>query len=527
MRLRKNRLVALLGLSMLMGGCQHKEVADLIIKNAKIYTVNNSFAVMQSAAIRDGKFVAVGSDANISARFMSDSILDLRGKFVYPGFIDGHAHFVEFALSLSQADLSDAESLNAVINKLSDYKKKHPGEWIIARNLIYNSPDDCIIPDNTLLNKFCEDTPVFIWTKDYKWALANNALLDAVGLKSIAGNGYLDSQQAQQAARQIPRPADSDLSVLLKQAERQCFNAGVTSTTDFGCTYQNVRLIDSLREIGYLQIPVYLILEPSKENIDNYISKTPVNTGKQKMMAVGIDLDGRMSQYRAVTLQPIADGKSNGKLRISPDSLMRLCQFAYDHGFQMCVGCVGDSAVRLALKTYANILPNKNQLRWRIENLHMIAHKDLKYFNHYNIIPSIQPVNYQYNKLFVSENMDRKHKKEVFAWKQLLGQNQGIVSGSNAPYGSLNPTEIMYDAMSQEKRRIHNKQNQKMTPTQALKSLTIWSAYAQFDEQQKGSIEVGKWADFVVVGKSITTMYQPDLPQVVVERTYLKGKRVK
>lgn len=527
MKLNKFRLSVLLGLSMLLASCQHKEAADLIIKNAKIYTVNADFAVMQGAAIRDGRFVAVGSDANISARYTSDNILDLRGKFVYPGFIDGHAHFVEYAQSLSQVDLSDAESLNAVLKKLSDYKKKHPGKWIVGNNLAYNTPDDCIVTDNSMLTAFFSDTPVFIWTKDYKWALVNKALLNEVGMNQVSGNGYIDSQLAQQVVKHLPRPSDSELAVLLKQAERRCFDAGITSTTDYDCSYQDVKLIDSLRESGYLQIPVYLVLEPSAENMVNYIGKTPVNTEKQKIMAVGIDIDGRMSQYRAVTLQPIVEGEPNGKLRISPDSLRSLCQFVYDHGYQMCVGCVGDSAVRLALKTYADILPHKNQLRWRIENLHMISHKDLKYFNHYNIIPSILPINYQYNKAFVSENLNRKLKKEVFAWKQLLGQNQGIVSGSNAPYGSLNPTEMMYDAMSQEKRRIYNKQNQKMTPTQALKSLTIWGAYAQFDEQQKGSIEVGKQADFVVVGKNITTMYQPDLPQVVVEQTYLKGKRVK
>lgn len=200
---------------------------------------------------------------------------------------------------------------------------------------------------------------------------------------------------------------------------------------------------------------------------------------------------------------------------------------AFDNGFQMCVGCIGDSAARLALKTYASILPHKNNMRWRIEDLHLITRRDLKYFSHFNIVPSVQPTQYEFNREFLSDKINRRLKKEVFAWKQLLGQNQGIVSGSNAPYGPLKPMEIMYAAMSQEKRKTHNKQSQKMTPTQTLKSLTIWAAYAQFDEQQKGSIEVGKWADFVVVGKNITTMYQPDLPQVEIEQTYLRGKRVK
>ena len=526
MRLNSHSLLIILGLSLMVQSCQQREEVDLIIKNAKIYTVNNSFAVVQSAAIRNGKFVAISSDANINARYTSDSILNLKGKFVYPGFIDSHAHFMQYALALSQIDLCDVESVNAVLNKLSDFKKNNPDKWIVARNLTYTSPDDCIIADNSVLNKAFGDTPVFIWTKDYKNALVNDALLKATGIKKFGGNGYLDCNEARLAAKFLPLPSTKEWVDLVIKAERHCFDAGITSTTDYGATYSNIQLLDSLYKAGQLQIPIYAILEPSADNIKHYISQMPTETEKLKLLAVGIDIDGRLSLQNAVMLQPI-NGQDNGQLRISPDSLRQLCQTAYNHGFQMCVGCIGDSATRLALKTYSEILPNKNPLRWRIEDLHLVARKDLKYFGHYNIVPSVQPTQYQYNKSYISDNFDRKLKKEVFAWKQLLGQNQGLVSGSNAPYGPLNPMEIMYAAMSQDKRKTHNKQSQKMTPTQALKSMTIWAAYAQFDELQKGSIEVGKWADFVVVGKNITTMYQPDLPQVSVEQTYLHGVRVK
>ncbi len=527
MRFDKRILLIMIGGLLLATGCQQREEVDLIIKNAKIYTVNNSFSVVQSAAIHNGRFVAIGSDANIGARYTSDSILNLKGKFVYPGFIDSHAHFMQYAVELAQIDLGEAESMNAVLNQLSNFKKNNPGKWIVARNLTYSPPDDCIIPDNSILDRIFGDTPVFIWTKGYKYALVNNVMIKAAGLDKTGADGYLAGNLARQAAQCLPRPTNDELSQLVKKAERHCFDVGITSTTDCGATFENVQLLDSLYRIGILQIPIYAILEPSAENMRHYVSKVPVKTDKLKILAVGVDIDGRISLHNSVMLQSDANGESNGQLRISPDSLRNLCQIAFDHGFQMCVGCIGDSAARLALKTYANILPNKNNLRWRIDNLHLISKKDMKYFGHYNIIPSVQPTQYEYNKQYISDNFNRKLKKEVFAWKQLLGQNQGIVSGSNVPYGSLSPMEILYAAMSQDKRKTHNKQSQKMTPTQALKSLTIWGAYSQFDEQAKGSIEVGKWADFVIVGKNITTMYQPDLPQVEIEQTYLHGVRVK
>ena len=526
MRLDKHILLIIMGCSLLVTGCRQKEEVDLIIKNAKIYTVNNSFSVVQSAAIRNGKFVAIGSDANILSRYTSDSIINLKGKFVYPGFIDSHAHFMQYALTLTQIDLDDAESMNAVLNRLSDYKKNNPGKWIVARNLTYSPPDDCIIQDNSVLDKVFGDTPVFIWTKDYKYALVNSEMLAKAGMSNAGNGGYLMGNEARRAAIYLPSPTNDELAQKVLLAERYCFDVGITSTSDLGATCANVQLLDSLYKTGCLQIPIYAALEPSAENIKHYIGRMPVKTDKLKVLAVSTDIDGRLSLHNSVMLQPDANGM-NGRLRISADSLRNLCQMAFDHGFQMCVGCIGDSAARVALKTYADILPNKNAMRWRIENLHLIAKKDMKYFGHFNIIPSVQPTQYELNKPYMSDNLDRKLKKEVFAWKQLLGQNQGIVSGSNAPYGPLNPMEIMYAAMSQDKRKTHNKQSQKMTPTQVLKSLTIWGAYAQFDEQQKGSIEVDKWADFVVVGKNITTMYQPDLPQVVVEQTYLHGVRVK
>lgn len=527
MRIDKHILLIMMGCLLLATGCRQREEVDLIIKNAKIYTVNNNFSVVQSAAIRGGKFVAIGSDANIGARYTSDSILNLKGKFVYPGFIDSHAHFMQYAVELAQIDLGEAESMNAVLNKLSDFKKNNPDRWIVARNLTYSPPDDCIIPDNSILDRIFGDTPVFIWTKGYKYALVNSAMIKAAGLDKTGADGYLVGNLARQAAQCLPRPTNDELSQLVKKAERHCFDVGITSTTDCGATFENVQLLDSLYRIGILQIPIYAILEPSAENMRHYVSQMPLKTDKLKILAIGVDIDGRMSLHNSVMLQPDANGFANGQLRISPDSLQNLCQTAFDHGFQMCVGCIGDSAARLALKTYASILPNRNVLRWRIENLHLIAKKDMKYFGHFNIIPSVQPTQYEYNKQYISDNFNRKMKKEVFAWKQLLGQNQGIISGSNAPYGPLNPMEIMYAAMSQDKRKTHNKQSQKMTPTQALKSLTIWGAYSQFAEQDKGSIEVGKWADFVIVGKNITTMYQPDLPQVEIEQTYLHGIRVK
>ena len=418
------RFYFLIAIAAMLVGCQHREHADLIIHNAKIYSVNDNFSVMQSAAIRDGRFVAVSSDAIIKARFYSDNVVDMEGKYVFPAFIDSRSHFFEYA------------------------------------------------------------------------------------------NSLIDSTQLQLS-----------VSDLLKKAEKNYFSMGVTTVTDFGTSYSNVKLIDSLQQKGELQISFYAVLEPSVENISHYISKIPYHTDKLKVVSVGVDLDGSLADQKAVLESSYSDS-TNGSLLVSADSLLRICRMAYDNGFQMCVGCVGDSAARVALNTFADILPRENDARWRVENLQVTSIRDLRFFSQYKLLPLVIPAKYESSRERLPEILSRRQLRRTYAWRRILGQNQGILCGIDAPYEPLNPTLTMYSAMRQDKRAVRNKQGQEMTSVQALKSMTIWAAFAQFDEKTKGSIEVGKNADFIVTNENLTTIYKPNLPEVKIVSTYLCGQKV-
>lgn len=520
-------ILSIIALTLAFEGCQQKESVDLILKNAKIYTMNNSFAVMQCAAIRNGKFIAISNDANIFARYTSDSILNLKGKYVYPGFIDAHAHFVDYALSLDQIDLTDADSISTIINLLTDFHKRYPKERIVAKGLDESLIADSLLGGNNIFNTIFPKTPIFIWGQGYDFALINNAFEKEFKISLSPGYGIIDADEAKLAFSLIPRPSDERIAELLKQAEQDCFDVGITSTTDFGCSYEDVQLIDKLQKSGSLKIPVYAILEPSAKNTDEYLRQMPYYTEQLKVLAVGLDIDGRLCQQQSVMMEPYTEDAVNGKLRISIDSLQALCQLAFDHGFQVCIGSSGDSATRITIKTFADILPHKNNLRWRIENIQMIRHKDLRHIGHFNIIPSILPAQYQQNLPLLTCYFNKKTAREAFSWKQLLDQNQGIICGSNAPYGDMNPMSIYQAATHQEKRRVTGKQSQELTPAQALKSMTIWAAYSQFDDKQKGSIEVGKWADFIITDENIMTSNMQAESTPAIESTYLHGKRVK
>jgi len=420
------KFILIIATAATFAGCQQKENVDMILRNAKIYTVNNNFTVQQGAAIRNGKFVAVSSDANIRTRYYSDNIIDLKGKYVFPAFIDAHSRFIEYALTKADSN---------------------------AANL-----------------------------------------------------------------------PDSQLAELLKKAENDCFSMGITSVSDYGTSYNHIKLIDSLQKTGFLNIDLYCVLEPSAENIRHYLNNVPYFTNQLKVLSVGISLDGSISKKNAVLLSGYAD-KTNAKMKMDADSLNKICQMAYEHGFQVCASCSGDSATRLVFKTFADILPRKNNCRWRVENLQMTNMRDLRYLTHYSLTPVITPDDYAAAREKLPQLLNKKQLRETFAWKKILGQNQGIVCGTN-DVGLTNPMQVMYSSMRQEKRKLQNKQGQELTSTQALKSMTIWAAYAQFDEKEKGSIEVGKNADFIITNENLTTMYKPNLPNVKIISTYLRGQKV-
>ncbi len=505
---------------LLFAGCHQRDRVDLIIRNAKIYTVNNSFAVVQGAAVRNGRFVAVGSDANINARYTADSVIDLHGKYVFPGFIDTHSHFIDYALSLGQADLGSATGANQALKMLENRRNTTPDNWIVARNLNSEFADSVAAQiDNAF-----PDSPVFIWLCGQEQAVVNRALISKVGI-STGNNRLLTIDETVATAHKLPQVSADSLTQLMQQAERNFFAVGITSATDYGTSYDNTQIINQMYNNKQLQIPIYIVLEPSAENIENYISKIPVYSDNQKILAVAVSIDGSLASGKTAMIEPFKNRQRNAPL-VTTDSLARLCQMAIDHGFQMCVSCSGDSATRLAINTYASILPNKNNLRWRLDNLQAIQRSDLKRIGHYNIIPAVVPVQYAQSNAIATQLLNKSQQKVLFAWKRILEQNQGIVAGIDVPNNQLSPMAVYHAATHQERLKLRNKQGQEMSSIQALKAMTLWAAYSQFDDDSKGSIEVGKWADFIIINENITTMYRPNIPNVKVRSTYLHGKKV-
>lgn len=516
----------ILSACLVLCGCQSRENVDLIIKNAKIFTVNSNFAIAQCAAIKNGKFIAVGSDANIVARYQSDSVINLSGMFVYPAFVDANARFSGIAYSLYGANLSASDSLQQTIAILTQYASRNPYKWIIGygwSNNSWNGPDQTTI---ALLNKIFSSTPVFLWNSNYTCALANDCFFSQTGIKPNKKEpGFLRGNDAFIAAKHIPNPDAYEMEELYAQAQQKCLESGLCAISDIGITANELNILHRMQEQNKLNVMVYAMPEFSNEN-KMIITAGPRATDMLKKVALFACADGTIAQHQAVLLNPYADNNSNAQILTSTDSLMQMCQLSAELGYQMCIAAHGDSAARAVLHAYTQNLSPKNNNRWRIDNIQLINQRDANIISRYNIIPTISAINFSTHTDSILNAIGRKRSRHAFEWKTLMKQNQIIVNGSEATAATTNPLANYCKAITREKIRVPSKTEQELTPVQALKAMTIWPATAMFCEKEFGSIEKGKWANFVVTNQNLLTAQPSDLNNNNIKMTFVHGVKV-
>ena len=442
---------------------------------------------------------------------------------------------------LLNANVSNTKSYEQMVEQLADFQMKNPSAWLVGYGWDENLWPDKKTPDNTLLNEIFPNTPVLLWRVDGHAALVNKKALELSGINQssiIEGGevriqngqftGILLDKAAEFVSKLVPEPTFEQMAKAMESAEDSCFKVGLTSITDAGLTYNQICIIDSLQKIGRLNISVFAMIEPTTENIENFILKSPYITNRLHVGTVKIFVDGALGSRGALLLKPYSDDPGNtGILRISKDSIKQICQLAFKNNFQVSAHAIGDSANRLALNIFSSILPEKNNLRWRIEHAQVVNPEDLHIFRKYAIIPSVQTSHYLSDKSWAIDRLGSERIKQAYAWQDLLKQNDWLANGSDFPFDDINPLKGYYAAVSRiESPPVHKKLEQHLTRTQALKAMTIWAALAQFEENDRGSIEPGKWADFVIVEKNIMNIFPKEILSLTIEKTYCHGQLV-
>jgi len=519
--------------------------ADLIVRNANVYTCDASFSMAQSFALKEGLILAVGTNKDISDSFASENVIDAGGMPIYPGFIDAHAHFLGYGLNLlTMSDLTGAASSDEMLEIVRKHQQRHHNYWIQGRGWDQNKWEGKEFPDKSKLDKMFPDNPVYLIRIDGHAALVNSKALSIAGinektkiegglimLKDGLPNGILLDNAMELVRSKIP-VSDKQLKTnALKEAEKNCFAVGLTSVTDAGLMYDDVALIDSLQKENALLMRIYAMLEPDEKNIENYLKKGVYVTDRLSVRSIKLYADGALGSRGACLLKPYTDSsQSYGMMVNTADYLKKQCALAKQYGYQVCTHAIGDSANRVMLNIYSYLLKGKNNLRWRIEHAQVVNKEDVKIFGQCNIIPSVQTTHATSDMYWAGERLGAERLNEAYAYKALLLQNGWLCNGTDFPIESINPLFSFYAAVARKDLKgfpkggfqLENALNRK----EALFAMTLWAARAAFEEDKKGSIEVGKFADFVILDKDIMKIPTDSIPFVKVKATYIGGKEV-
>ncbi len=536
-------LLAISLLSCNMGNEKHI-TADLIITNATIYTVDNEFSTAQCMAILDGKIIDIGSNSEILEKYSSKEVIDFAGKFVYPGFIDPHAHFFGYGKSLLNADLYGAKSFEEVIEIIKKHHNDYPSEWILGRGWDQNEWDVKEFPNRTQIDKVFPDVPVLLRRVDGHAAIANTEALNRAGIKKakevIGGKiefkngeltGILIGSAIYLVDEIIPKPKKEVLIEALINGQNNLFAVGLTSIGDAGLEKETILMIDSLHKSGKLKLKIYAMLSPTEENFEHFASKGYYKTSHLNVRSIKLFADGALGSRGAKLLEPYSDDiKNSGILENTVDFLQEIAQKAYDYDYQLNTHCIGDSANRLMLNIYGDLLKEQNDRRWRIEHAQIVHPNDIDKFRKFSIIPSIQAIHATSDMLWAINRLGKERIINAYALKALLNQNGWLPNGSDFPVEPINPLFGFYAAF--ERKNADGipeggfQMENALTREEALKAMTIWSAKAQFEEQEKGSLEIGKYADFVVFDKDIMTIPGHEILTLKVYKTYVNGELV-
>ncbi len=535
-------LVLYLFLALLFWDCQRSIRVDLIVHNGVVYSVDSAFITHEAFAIKDGSFVAVGSNDEILGQYEADSVIDAGGGAVYPGFYDPHSHFMGLGTKLDAADLVGTSSYDEIVEKLKVFRAANPDRaWLTGRGWDQNDWADTQFPDKSKLDAAFPDVPVYLKRIDGHAALVNTKALELaqvtgssrvdgglVELKNGQPTGILVDNAQRLVDRKIPERTRQEKMKMLQAAEKSCLMFGLTTVSDAGLSRSDIELIDEMHKNGSLKIRDYAMISVSPENLAYYLPKGPYQTDRLTVRSFKIYADGALGSRGACLLAPYADAGTTGFLLTSSSVLEKYTARIADSQFQANTHCIGDSSNRLMLDLYGKYLKGPNDRRWRIEHAQIVSKADVPKFGRYSIIPSVQPTHTTSDMYWADERLGPERIKTAYAFKDLLQQNGYIALGSDFPVEFVNPLYGFHAAVARVDDKGYPKGGFQMENAlnreEALRGMTIWAARANFEEKTRGSIEKGKFADFVILEKDIMKIPLPEIRQVKVLRTVIGGE---
>ena len=541
--LNKFSLLAITLFLLVSCASEKQQQADLLVYNGNVYTVDSTFSKADAFAIKDGKFLEIGTSGELQKKYVFKEKIDAKGKTVIPGLIDAHAHFYRMGLQKQTVDLMGTKSFDEVVERIVEFQKEKQSNFITGRGWDQNDWKVKEFPNKRKLDSLFPETPIAITRVDGHALLANQAALDKAGVtvNSKAEGGAIEVENGELTGILIDNPmsfiydamdepSKKEQIAALLEAQKICFSYGLTTVVEAGIDRNTIELIDSLNNSGDLKIRLYTMISNTPSNLDFYLEKEPYKTDLLNVRSVKFYGDGALGSRGAALKEPYSDKANHyGALLSSVADFKKTAERIAASPYQMNTHAIGDSANRVVLQTYDALLKDKGDRRWRVEHSQVIDSADFKYFSK-NIIPSVQPTHATSDMYWAEERLGPDRIEGAYAFKKLLDQAGIVALGTDFPVEDVNPFYTFYAAVA--RKDLQNfpesgyKMDQALSRVETLKGMTIWAAYANFEEKEKGSIEPGKFADFIILDKNIMEIEAKEIPKLKVNSTYVNGNKV-
>lgn len=517
---------------------------DLIIENARIYTLNAQSEIVEAMAIKQGKIMAIGKNNEIAKKFAAKKRLNVQGKTIFPSFIDAHSHFVGYGQGLQEVNLWGTTSWQEVVERVQAFAQTHTEGWLIGRGWDQNDWQNKEFPTKEALDLAFPNRPVLLTRIDGHAAIVNQKALDLANIKAgqaivggemVVKNGSLTGVLIDNAidwvTKEMPAITEKQFFKHVLAAQKECFAVGLTTVSDCGLDYTNLEGLEKMQREKLLKMRMYVMLSDERKNYEYLFKRGKVKTPFMTCRAFKLYADGALGSRGACLLHPYQDRPNYvGFLLKDKNYYEAVLKRLYENGFQACTHAIGDSANRLILNIYGQLLRGTNDRRWRIEHAQVVNEQDFHSFGKFNIIPSVQPTHATSDMYWAQQRLGLQREKGAYAYKRLLGENGWLPLGTDFPVEQIDPLLTFFAAVARRDAKFFPKEGYQienaLSREEALRGMTIWAAKSQFEDHEKGSLEIGKYADFVILSQDLMTIEIDKILQTKVLSTFLGGEEV-
>ncbi len=537
--------------------------ADVVMQNAQVYRVNEGQPNAEAVAIKDGKIIFVGNNNDVK-KFIGNKteLIDCKGKFVMPGFIEGHGHIHGLGSSLINFNLMNVKNWDEIVALVADaVSKAKLGDWIIGRgwhqekwnpiptkNYLgypYHETLDAISPNNPVMLSHASGHSVYVNAKALELANVTNSTKNPtggeivkdrneviVGVLSETAQGLIYDAYGDWVNKQTLAEQKNKWEESIKLAEEECLKKGVTSFQDAGSSFQQVAWMKELAQAKKLNIRHWLMVKEGNSSLrENATAFTNTNERNDflTVQAVKVSLDGALGSYGAWLLDSYSDRQGwVGENTFNLDSLKAVADFCWENNLQLCVHAIGDKANREVINIYSEkIAKNKNKdHRWRVEHAQHVNPTDIPRFKEWNVIAAMQGIHCTSDAPFVPKRLgDKRSEEGAYVWQSFIKAGVLVANGTDVPVEDVDPIANYYSTVTRKmKDGIAFYPEQKMTREQAIYSYTMANAIAAKEEKQKGSIEVGKYADLIMLSNNLITCTDEEIKNTKVLLTIVGGR---